>query len=566
MQYFRFHHRQFARILFLIALSWQTGCLQYQRYPISKARMPKLDERNLTFYLVDAAHPLSRSWQVFNYQIGERSMRVFLARLTEVESAQVNIVRNNRAAKDKKNEVLLFAKPEYAQNLPDTLTTILDFDQLEKIEVYEMNFGRTLAYSVPTLVGAGLVLTIIAIGLKGSCPFVYTQNPDGSCYFEGELYSGATYPQLERHDWLPLPDLVANAGSYQIRLSNQAKEIQNTNLLELVAVDHPAGTDVLFDQFGRLQTYQMPKEAAIPLKSRKCGVGEPDVLSQPQSPCKAVDYDGRDARPALAYQDSLFWHGDPNNARPRAEENLTMTFLKPEHASTGRLVIRAKNTFWLDYLYGLFLDEFGEYSGYVRKQYLKKSGDDIRKWMDEQNIPLRVSLQTSPGKWKPVGSFHLAGPMALKKDVLEIDLSQVEGKTVQIDLEAGFMFWEIDWVVLDCSEPVPVTVQTIQPGTALSLTGMDVAAALSRDDDQYYSQPQLGDEAMVHFPVLPQAPGTVRSLLLHAKGHYEILRDPVPGKPNVFYLRQFDQPDALPNYSRRRWQELMVTPPAPGAI
>ena len=56
-----------------------------------------------------------------------------------------------------------------------------------------------------------------------------------------------------------------------------------------------------------------------------------------------------------------------------------------------------------------------------------------------------------------------SGPMALKKDVLVLDLSATGNEQLRIRLESGFLFWEIDWVALDFSDPVPVTVQTLLP-------------------------------------------------------------------------------------------------------
>ncbi len=533
MHHLRSQSRPITWLLLLIVMSWQASCAYYQRYPMSKARMPKIDTRGLTFYLIDAAHPLSKVWYITDYTISEKSMSAFIVRMSETEATQVSTVRNNRDARASKNEVLLFAKPQYALSLPDTLTTRIDFEQLEKIEVHEINYGKTLAFNFLGYIGVSLIISVIALAAKGSCPFVYANNPDATC-FQGELYSGSTYPQLERPDWLPLPDLVPNNGSYQIRLANKAKEIQHTNLLELIAVDHPAGTEVLFDKNGQLQT-----------------------LQKLQAPLQAIDYEGHDALAALSKQDSLLWHGDPANARARADEGVVLTFQKPKNARSAKLVIRAKNTFWMDYMYGLFLDEFGEYSPQVRSQYLKKSSAEIRQWMDEQNVPLSVAIETAPDHWQKVGFFHVAGPMALKKDVLALDLSAVSGDEVRIRLESGFMFWEIDWVALDFSANISVAVQTLLPTSAPTQTGQDVAASLAYDDDQYYTQPNLDDEAMVHYAVPAQASGTVRSLLLHAKGHYEILRDPVAGKPSLLYLHHFQEPDALGNYSRWRWREVM---------
>jgi len=526
-------YRLLATCLFLFLILAQTGCAWYQRYPMSKSRLPKIDANNLTFYLIDPSRPLSGVWYVGSYNFGEKSMQAYLSRLSEREALDVTAVRNNRDARNSRNEVLIYVKPQVARGFADTLTTRLDYDQLERVEVYEVNYGKTLAFNFLGYAAIGLLLALLALAAKGSCPFVYALNPDGTP-LQGELYSGSTYPQLERHDWLPLPALRPNDGAYQVRIANKVKEIQHTNLLELVAVDHPVGTEVLFDKKGQLHT-----------------------LNRSQSPVQAVDFEGQDVKKFIEKTDTLTWYGNPANPRPRAEDGLVLTFEKPAGANQAKLMINAKNTFWMDYMYGLFLDEFGEYAGYVRKQYLEKSEADIRRWMDEQNIPLSVSVETAPGEWTKADYFHVAGPMALKKDVMLLDLSQVSGNQVKIKLESGFQFWEIDYAALDFSADIPVAIQTMKPISAVTQTGDDMAAALATDDALYYTQPNIGDEAIVRYAIPPQAQGTARSLLLHAKGHYEILRAPTEGKPNLLYLREFQKPDALPKYSRHRWEELM---------
>lgn len=509
-----------------------SGCVFYQRYPMAKSRLTKINTDNLTFYLLDPSRPLSGVWYVDSYRFGETSMQAYLSRLSEREALEVVTVRNSRDARDSRNEVLIYVKPQVARAFPDTITTTLSYDQVEKVEVYEVNYGKTLAINFLGYVAAGFVLALAVVGDKDGCPFVYALNPDGTV-FEGELYSGATHPQLERHDWLPMPHLQPNGAEYRIRLANKAKEIQHTNLLELVAVDCPHGAEALYDQRGQLHT-----------------------LLHPQAPTRAIDFDGNDALAQIEKADTLTWWGSPQNDRPRADQGLMLTFDRPAGTTKAKLAVRAKNTYWLDHLYGQFLDEFGQYAPQIRKQSLQKSGAELARWAEQQNLPLGVSVETSPGRWDRVGSFQLAGPMALKKDVLELDLSQVIGDQINVRLESGFQFWEIDWAALDFSENLPVTVHTMSPVSALDHTGQDVAAALAHDDTAYCSQPNIGDEAVVRYTVPPQVAGTVRSLLLHAKGHYEILRPAAPGKPSVDYLRSFEQPDALPRYSRQKWEEV----------
>ncbi|MEI6408138.1 MAG: hypothetical protein WCR52_02035 [Bacteroidota bacterium] len=524
-----------ALLLLLIFSLQQVSCVYYQRYPMAKSRLNKIDTKYLTFFLIDNAHPLTKAWEVKSYDIDEKSMFCAMSALSEKDAHDVVTVRNNADARASKNEVLLFLKPEFAKTLTDTGSTTVHFDQIDRIEVYETNFGKTIAVFSMGYLAIGLTAAVIALISEGSCPFIYADNPDGVS-FQGEMYSGATYPQLERHDWLPLPGLHANGSEYRIRIANEAKEIQHTNVLELMTLDHPVGTEVLIDKYGTLQSISNPIQAT-----------------------EALDFEGHTALPALSACDTSTWRGDIKNKRPEATEGLMLRFPKPVGAKTGKLILRAKNTFWMDYMYGQFLDEFGTYADFVHRRYLQKSKEELKSWIDDQHVPLQVSLETSPGKWEKVEDFNLAGPMALKKDVLELNLANVSGNEVRIKLESGFLFWEIDYVAMDYSAPQAVTTHVLSPLSAITQTGVDMAGALLSDDDQYYSQPEIGDVATVRYPVPPQAPGTERSLILHAKGHYEILRDPVHKTPNLRTLKKFQKPNALPNYSRELWLQLPDT-------
>jgi hypothetical protein len=530
-------HRPLALALALLMALTGPHCY-YRRVPLNQNRLPRLDTAGKTFYAVDlTAKNQGTVWQLYRLQVGKTELSAGM-RMLGPEDAQYELDRGTKKERSaRRQHVLLYLKPDFAATLPDSAELKnIPLDQLEKIEVYENDDLATVAIITGAAVGAFFLLVLIALATKSSCPFVYAENPDGT-WFEGELYSGATYPQLERHDWLPMPRLRPQADGYHVLLANRAKEIQHTNLLELVAVDHPAGAEVLYDRFGRLHT-----------------------LTAPQPPLQAQAQDGRDLRAAMSAVDTAAFQSLPQSSSDeRARESVTLTFAKPAGATSARLAIHAKNTFWLDYAYGLFLDEFGEYAPRMRSTYLEKSAEDLRQWSEDQQIPLAVWLETAEGKWEKTGYFNIAGPMALKKDVLELDLSRVPGDRVRVRLESGFQFWEIDWVALDFSAPQPVAVQTLAPMSAWSPDGHDHAGALRGDDDRYYTQPQVGDQAEVVFPLLPPPPpGQARSLLLHAKGHYEILRDPVAGKPNLLYLRQFQKPDAFPLYTRDRWQELLA--------
>ena len=177
-------------------------------------------------------------------------------------------------------------------------------------------------------------------------------------------------------------------------------------------------------------------------------------------------------------------------------------------------------------------------------------------WAERQKIPLAVWLETTPGHWEKADYFQLAGASTFRRDVLSLDLARVQGDFVRVRLEFGFRFWEIDYAALDCSADQPVRQTTLRPIIAVDQKGADVTAALTDDDDRYYGQPQLGDEARVAFEVPPLVPGQVRSLVLRAKGHYEVLHPPAPGRPSLSHLKAWSKENALPRLSRERWRQI----------
>ena len=139
------------------------SCVFYQRYPLAKSRLSIINKDPLTFYLLDAAHVRSRVWYISEARFEGDKITGFLVKLTEMEATEVATVSNNRDAKQSKNEVLLYAKPKFAMTLTDTMTTTIPHDQLEKIEVYEANHGKSLAVSA-----LAILLPIVFLGIISS--------------------------------------------------------------------------------------------------------------------------------------------------------------------------------------------------------------------------------------------------------------------------------------------------------------------------------------------------------------------------------------------------------------
>lgn len=405
-----------------------------------------------------------------------------------------------------------FEKPE-GQNVS------IPLDQISKIEMYDPHVGATVGSWL--LGGLGIVaagyaaLLLIALIFKESCPFIYVY--DGESYaFAGEIFSGAVQPQLERHDFLPLPLFQGQGNPFQLKISNEIREIQHTNLLELWVFDHPEAVDVLTDKYGKYHT-----------------------LSSLQAPLNAVNFSGKDVLDQVKNQDTLVYIGEDPLKPLDITDGIIFEFDKPAGAENGKLVINARNTFLLDYNLNRFHSLFGDaYQGWQATQQ-KAPAEELKQWTMDQNIPLSVFIERN-NEWAFVDFYNIAGPMALKEDVLSIPLDATAEGPIRIKLEYGTYFWEVDYVGIDFSDDVAVTRHIVPIQSAINQLGEDVSPLLVADDGLYYVQPEIGDEAVVKFS-LPEKTGESRTIILHTKGHYKVIREP-SGKPNRQYLQAFREP------------------------
>ncbi len=378
----------------------------------------------------------------------------------------------------------------------------IPWSQIDKVEIYKPDKGATTVSMVIGAVGVTASVILVAAGISAaaapapsmgsSCPYIYDLNGEEKELI-GEIYSGAIYPSLERHDYLPLPNSNQNNNQYTLSMANELEEIQNTNLIELLAVEHPANTKVLIDKYGKTHT-----------------IGSLQNM-------KTLDNTGRDESiNSLIVQDSLKYN--PDNSKELKKDEVILTFKRPENVSKAKLVIRAKNTPWLDYVVLTFHELFGEkYDCWIEKQD-KVSARKMNNWVLNQDIPLSVYVEKR-GKWKFVDYFNVVGPVAMKEDVLVIDLPSTSADSVKIKLESGRLFWDIDYVGLDFSADRPVVVHKAILNSAIDNYGIDVSSNLLSSDEFYYTQPDIGDEVILKF-TLPKEEIHTQSLFLHSQGYY----------------------------------------------
>ena len=534
-----FRHRLFSKTLCIVLSALMlnlSGCYYYKVSPstgIAKEEVKKFQDINKTILI----HYGGEAWQFTDILIEDE---IITGKFKEYHFGDLNRVsvpnkanryypRNFQADALLTNEVHIYIS-EYSKI--DDQRIAINPDAIEKIEVFDKDSGATTASWILGSIGVGAaafaLVFIIFLLTKSSCPFIYSW--DGEGYkFTGEIYSGAIQPALERHDYLPLPDIVPEDGIYRIKMTNEVKEIQHTNMAELLVFEHPDNIEVLVDKYGEYHT-----------------------ITSLYSPLEANNLSGLDILNFVGKKDSLNYFGDPIKKGMSINDGLIAKFEVPPYAEKASLVVNAKNSLWLDYLFTRFHGMFGEnYKKFQDKQN-NASPEEMDRWYLEQNLPLSVFIEQD-GEWEKLDHYNLIGPMAFKEDVIQFDVSRYAGQDISIKLETGYLFWEIDYVGIDFSEDLELSYTCVPVYKAIDNKGVDVRPALLADDSEYYIQPEVGDEVILNF-TQPKSSDKAKTVILHSKGYYLILRDQV-GKPDRKKLREFRKKGRFPEYSIELFEE-----------
>ena len=231
---------------------------------------------------------------------------------------------------------------------------------------------------------------------------------------------------------------------------------------------------------------------------------------------------------------------------------LKLTFAKPA-TEEAKLVLNAKNTLWADYLMGEFYELFGtSYDNWMQKLSEAPTAERIQKYNDHQ-LPLSIYLKTIDG-WQLIERIPTVGPLAYRDYVIPLPLDAVADEQVEIKLETGFMFWEVDYIALDASSNEALYTTRTLPTHA---TGQgDVLAMLAEDDNQYLEQLNVGDVVTLSYEATPIMEGEHQSVFLHTKGYYEWIRD-YQDLPRIGELQKFKTPGYMATFSRVKYMELM---------
>lgn len=371
-------------------------------------------------------------------------------------------------------------------------------------EVRKTDVALTIVASLGVIAVLLAVVVAIALATKESCPFVYSF--DGEKYvFDAEPYGGATCEGLKRMDYSRLEHLKPSDGKYKLMVRNEVNETQYTDLMTLLVVDHPKGSDVIPDIAGNMH-----------------------LIKTKSMPCQTTDEAGNDLLNFVRERDDVAWQTRmpikgqfPDDTR---RHTLEFKFPRPAGMKKAWLLINCGTALWGSEMIRKMLELRGNevdtwYDGIKRRgpEYTQ-----LHQFMEREELYVLKLYLNEGGAWAQQGFLMGGGPFITEDRIVPLDLSRVVGDTATIRFNPPVGFWSFDYVGIEYEDcPAPVVTE-VSLASAVDQYGNNVVPALSAADDQYEILPRIGDWARLSFDVPPQARGTKRSVFLKSSGYYEL--------------------------------------------
>ena len=293
-----------------------------------------------------------------------------------------------------------------------------------------------------------------------SCPWVCPW--DGSEYvLDNDIYSTARGPAKEFRDYYTMnKPLLPKDGEYSLELQELRDESSYTDLVQLMAVDHPSAVNVAADDEGNVWTY-----------------------SSPGSPVSAVDDEGSDVLSQIATQDDAGF-------KAFNEDYIVLDFSTLDTSSGATLVLRAL---------GFQNDEWPGDPTYQRPYIF-------------------IQTQDSGGDWATRNAFYPRDDWSLSAYDLSGDLVASQLVRLYITSCHDYKYHLIDYVGLDTSPQAAINIYTLSPTSAVRSDGTDVLSEISAPDGSYANM-SPAQKITLDFPV-PEMAGEARDFVFVAEGHY----------------------------------------------
>jgi hypothetical protein len=372
-------------------------------------------------------------------------------------------------------------------------------DEIAAMESFQtpVNAAATTAASTVGTAGWIALGALAAFALFGSCPTVYSAD-FGDAILEAELFSYSIAPSFQARDLDKLGIKRVQDGYFELDFRNEMLETHYIDHLEVLEVTHAAN------------------ELAYPDST-----GRPIVVGRTVAPVSAVDQDGRNILPEVAFADGEVWAATSNrlaNVGPADfHDSLDLEFELPEESGDVALVFSMRNSMLNTVLlYDVMLKEQGFAALNWMGHDLNHLGNraELGLWYRD-NMGMTISVWRD-GKFRKVGRIGDQGPIAWSERAFVLDAPRGDSLKVRLSFVADN--WRIDQVsiAIDIQRG---KVRTIPVATARSLDvhRPDIPEYLAQPDETYLIT-RPGESVQVGFEVGESR--QPRTFFLASEGYY----------------------------------------------
>ncbi len=401
------------------------------------------------------------------------------------------------------------------------------------VENKKIDGVMTFVATIGVLLGAGLVVILLALATKKSCPFIYSF--DGEKYvFDAEPLGGAVAKAYERTEYSKLANLKEVDGVFKLRITNEVYETEYIDEMSLFVVDHPQGTEVTMNN----------DDSIFALKGM-------------QRPIYAMDESGNDLMPFVKAKDEVMWMTKmPVNDGNKLRNKISLGFNKPDGAKKAWLVYNTGTTHWGSVMISEMLELYGTglHDHYAK---LNEKGDYYNTTMNflqrEELYEMKLMMNKG-GKWESQGLLQGGGPFKTGERVLELDLTGVEGDRVEVQMNPPVGFWTLGYFSITYEPPLPATGREVKVASATDNNGNDVSGPVSLSDEEYHLMPRTGDWFNAEYKAPAKQEGFGRTVFMKTKGWYDIHMPVLTNGPDLVTLFGLvSRPGAVVKFSNERY-------------
>jgi hypothetical protein len=150
--------------MLLVSVALLQSCAIYDKHEMPQYRIGELKDPENRFYIIQEKEDYAKVWSLEFPAVKKSEIVGIPLLLTRSEAANIIKTKKNNSGRKSKHNVLLYVND--VNFVGDTLTR-LDYSEVQKAEVYEINQGKSVLISSMSVFGgpfaAGTFIAIIAL-------------------------------------------------------------------------------------------------------------------------------------------------------------------------------------------------------------------------------------------------------------------------------------------------------------------------------------------------------------------------------------------------------------------